>query len=85
VAVGVAILKYRLYDIDVVINRTLVYTLLTAVLVAVYFVGVTLLQSVFRGLTGQNSTLAVVGSTLVIAALFNPLRRRIQSLIDRRF
>jgi hypothetical protein len=85
ISMGIAILRYRLYAIDLVINRTLVYGLLTAVLIAVYFGGVTLLQGVLRGLTGQNSTLAVVASTLVIAALFNPLRRRIQGFIDRRF
>jgi hypothetical protein len=85
VAVGIAILRYRLYDIDVVINRTLVYGSLTAMLVAIYFVAIVVLQRIFVGLTGQESTLAVVVSTLVIAALFNPLRRRIQSFIDRRF
>ena len=85
IAVGFAVLKYRLYDIDVVINRTLVYGSLTATLVALYFGGIVVLQRVFVTLTGQQSTLAVVASTLLIAALFNPLRRRIQSFIDRRF
>jgi hypothetical protein len=86
-AVGIAILKYRLYDIDVVINRTLVYGSLTATLLAVYFGGVATIQAVFRFLTGQEQQpqLAVVVSTLAIAALFNPVRRRIQSFIDRRF
>jgi hypothetical protein len=81
----VAILRYNLYDIDVVVNRTLVYGSLTAMLVALYFGGVVVLQSVFVLLTGQQSTVAVVASTLLIAALFTPLRRRIQSFIDRRF
>jgi hypothetical protein len=85
VAVGIAVLRYRLYDIDIIINRTLVYGSLTATLVALYFGGIVVLQSVFVLLTGQRSTLAVVASTLLIAALFNPLRRRIQSFIDRRF
>ena len=85
IATGIAILRYRLYDIDVLINRTLVYGPLTAMLVALYFGGIVVLQRIFVTLTGQQSTLAVVASTLVIAALFTPLRRRIQSFIDRRF
>ena len=87
VAVGIAILRYRLYDIDIVINRTLVYGSLTALLAAVYFGGVAMTQVIFRALTGQEQQpqLAIVVSTLVIAALFNPLRRRTQSFIDRRF
>ena len=84
-SIGVAILRSRLYDIDVLINRALVYGPLTAVLVATYFGGVVGLQYVFRTLTGGESQLAVVASTLAIAALFNPLSRRIQSFIDRRF
>ena len=85
VAVGIAVLRYRLYDIDVIINRTLVYGSLTATLVALYFGGIVVLQRVFVLLTGQQSTLAVVASTLAIAALFNPLRRRMQGFVDRRF
>jgi len=85
ISMGIAITRYRLYDIDIIINRTLVYGPLTATLVALYFGGIVLLQRVFVVLTGQKSTLAVVASTLVIAALFTPLRRRIQSFIDRRF
>jgi len=81
----IAILKYHLYDIDIVINRALVYGSLTATLVALYFGGIVLLQGVIVALTGQESTIAVVASTLLIAALFTPLRQRIQSFIDRRF
>jgi len=84
-AMALAILKYRLYDIDVVINRTLVYTILTTVLALLYFGSIALLQTVLIVFTGQGSQLAVVASTLLIAALFNPIRRRTQSFIDRRF
>jgi hypothetical protein len=84
---GVAIVRYRLYDIDLLINRTLVYGVLTGTLALVYFGGVASAQAIFRAFTGQEEQpqLAVVVSTLATAALFNPLRRRIQSLIDRRF
>jgi hypothetical protein len=85
IAISVAILRYRLYEIDTLINRTLVYGVLTAMLALVYFGGIVVLQRVFVGLTGEQSTLAVVACTLAIAALFNPLRRRIQAFIDRRF
>ena len=85
IAIGIAILRYRLYEIDLIINRTLVYGSLTATLVALYFVGIVVLQRLFVLLTGQQSTLAVVASTLLIAAMFSPLRRRIQSFMDRRF
>jgi hypothetical protein len=81
----IAILKYRLYDIDVAINRTLVYGSLTATLVLLYFGSIVVLQRLFVVLTGEKSTLAIVASTLLIAALFNPLRRRVQALVDRRF
>jgi hypothetical protein len=84
-ATAIAILKYRLFEIDFLINRTLVYSSLTAMLVALYFGGIVVLQSVFVALIGERSTLPVVASTLLIAALFTPLRRRIQSFIDRRF
>src|SRR5215211_4719827 len=87
IAIGFAVLKYRLYAIDIIINRTLVYGSLSAILAGVYFGGVTATQTFFRILTGQEQQpqLAIVASTLAIAALFNPLRRRIQSFIDRRF
>jgi hypothetical protein len=84
---GIAIVKHRLYDIEVVINLTLVYAILSATLAVVYFGGIVLLQRVFAGLTGQEKLpqLAIVVSTLAIAALFNPLRRRVQAFVDRRF
>jgi cytochrome b subunit of formate dehydrogenase len=85
VAMGIAIFRYRLYQIDLIINRTLVYGSLTAVLACVYLGGVVFLQYAFRALSGEGSQLAVVASTLIIAALFIPLRRRIQGFIDRRF
>ena len=85
VAAGIAILRYRLYNIDLIVNRTLVYGSLSVTLVAFYFGGIVLLQSAFVDLTGEKSALAVVASTLLITALFNPLRRRVQQLVDRRF
>src|ERR671911_446525 len=87
VAIGFAVLKHRLYDIDILINRTLVYGSLTIMLALVYLGGVTATQALFQTFTGQEELpqLAIVVSTLVIAALFNPLRHRVQSFIDRRF
>jgi hypothetical protein len=87
IAMGFAVLRYRLYNIDLLINRTLVYGGLTATLTLIYFGGVATTQTIFRVLTGQQEQpqLAIMVSTLVIAALFNPLRRRIQACIDRRF
>ena len=87
IAIGIAILRYRLYEIDTLINRTLVYGSLTVALALIYFGGVTATQTIFRTLTGQQEQpqLLIVASTLVIAALFTPLRRRIQSFIDRSF
>ena len=93
VAVGIAILKHRLYDIDIIINRTLVYAVLTALLAAGYVATIMAFQGIgslvyqlpFRALIGQESALATVAATLAMAALFSPLRRRIQSFIDRRF
>jgi hypothetical protein len=87
ISIGIAVLRARLFDIDVVINRTLVYASLTAMLALVYLGGVATTEAIFRALTGQQqqSQVAIVITTLVIAALFNPLRRRNQSFIDRRF
>jgi hypothetical protein len=87
ISIGIAILRYRLYDIDIIINRTLVYGSLTAILAGVYFGSVTATQALFSILTDQQELpqVVVVTSTLLIAALFNPLRQRIQSFIDRRF
>ena len=85
ISLVIAIMRHRLFDIDVLIRRTLIYGLLSATLLAIYLTSVISIQTAFRSLTGQDSTLVVVLSTLAIAALFTPLRRGIQNLIDRRF
>ncbi len=82
---GIAILRYRLYDIDLLINRTLVYGALTIMLLLVYFGGVVGLQRLFSPIMGGDNGLATVATTLAIAALFDPLRRRVQAFVDRRF
>jgi len=84
-SIGIAVLRHHLFDVDLVINRTLVYGALTVSLGLVYFGSIVVLQGLFRALTGGESQLAVVASTLAIAALFNPLRQRIQGFIDRSF
>jgi hypothetical protein len=85
VSLGIAITRYRLFDIDVIIRKTLVYSVLTLLLALVYFGSVVLIQQVFRSLTDERSSVAIVVSTLVAAALFAPLRRKVQDVIDRRF
>jgi hypothetical protein len=85
ISIGIAILRSRLWDIDILINRTLVYGLLTAALSLIYFASIVLFQALFRVITGQNSQVAIVASTLVIAVLFAPLRHWVQAFIDRRF
>jgi hypothetical protein len=84
IAMAVAILRHRLYDIDLLVRRTLVYGLVSALLLATYVAAVVLLQAVLRPLTA-GSDLAVAGSTLLVVALFQPIRRRVQDLVDRRF
>ena len=85
ICLSIAVLRFHLFDIEVIIRKTLLYSALTIVLAAIYFSGVVLLQQLFRGISGQNSSLAVILTTLVIAALFNPMRHRLQNGIDQRF
>jgi serine phosphatase RsbU (regulator of sigma subunit) len=85
VSIAIAILRYRLWDIDVIINRTLVYAILTVILIVIYLVTVLILQRTFQALTGERSDLAAVLSTLVLVALFVPVRRYVQDFVDRRF
>jgi hypothetical protein len=85
IAIGNAILRHRLYDIDIIIRRTLVYSILTGILAAIYFGGVLMIQRIFQAAVGSTPDVAIVISTLVIAALFTPIRRRVQDTIDRRF
>jgi hypothetical protein len=85
VSIGIAIVRHQLFDIDILIRRTLIYSIITAMLALFYFGAVVVLQQLFRSLTGAGDDLAIIISTLAIAALFNPLRRRVQNTIDHRF
>jgi hypothetical protein len=85
ITLAVAILQYRLFDIGIIIRRTVTYAIVVTLLLAVYFGSVILLQQVFAGITGQRSEIITIVSTLVIAALFIPLRNRVQNAIDKRF
>jgi hypothetical protein len=84
IAIGIAILRHKLYDIDIIIRRTLIYSALTTILAMIYFGAIILTQQLFRAATGETPDIAIVVSTLLIAALFSPIRRRVQDVIDRR-
>jgi hypothetical protein len=84
-SIGVSVLRYRLFEFDVIIRKTLIYGVVTGALALVYLGAVLFLQSIFRAATGQNNQMALVLSTLAIAALFNPLRARVQESVDRKF
>lgn len=85
VVIGITVLKYRLYNVEIVVRKTMLYLGVTASLVVIYLTSVTIFQNIFMRLSGEESQAAVIISTLMIAALFNPLCRRLQSAIDRRF
>jgi hypothetical protein len=84
-AIGIAILRYRLYDIDVIVDRAFVYGALTAILAGLYAASVRLFQALFTGVTGESSDAALVLTTLVLATSFTPIKRRLETIVERRY